>query len=205
MKKINLGVVLIIITLITLTTYIIYDENSKAKDRENIKSFLDEYFALHDKYSMLEKEARDIDKVPDINEYNKYLSEMKNDLSKYILDNKFNDIYDVYKQRLDKQFYGQYIINEYSTKIKGIVEDNFKDSYISVVIDTNFTLDRDERVSFTMDENTGRYEGRVRNLSTNKNYPKLIVLEKIGSEYKIVLHNILDIVLGYKESNMGGI
>ncbi|MDD2495838.1 MAG: hypothetical protein PHS24_05000 [Bacilli bacterium] len=204
MKKINLGVVLIIITLITLTIYIIYDENSKAKDRENIKSFLDEYFAVHDKYSMLEKEARDIDKVPDINEYNRYLSEMKNDLSKYILDSKLNDIYDVYKQRLDKQFYGKYMIDEYSTKVKDIVEYNFQDPYISVVIDTNFTLDRDERVSFTMNENTGRYEGRVKNLSINKNHPKLIVLEKVDSKYKIVMDNVLDIVLGYEDGKMGG-
>lgn len=205
MKKINFGVVLIIITLITLTTYIIYDENSKAKDRENIKSFLDKYFVVCNKYYMLEKEARNIDKVPDVNEYNKYLSEMKRDLSKYILDSKLNDIYDVYKQRLDKQFYGQYMINEYNIEINGIREDNFKDPYISVVLDSDFTINRDERVDFTMDKSTGRYEGRVRNLSTTTKFSNLIVLEKIGSEYKIVMHIMPDIVLGYTKSDMGGI
>lgn len=205
MKKINLGVVLIIITLITLTTYIIYDENSKAKDRENIKSFLDEYFVLCNKYYMLEKEARNIDKVPDVNEYNKYLSELKSDLSKYVLDSKLNDIYNVYKQRLDKQFYGQYMINEYNIEINGVIEDNFKDSYISVVLDSNFTINRDERVNSTIDKDTGRYEGRIRNLSTTTRRINFIVLEKIGSEYKIVMHNMPDIVFGYTEIDMGGI
>jgi hypothetical protein len=205
MKKNNFGVVLIIITLITLTTYIIYDENSKSKDRENIKSLMDKYFVVCNKYYMLEKEARNIDKVSDVNEYNKYLSEMKRDLSKYILDSKLNDIYDVYKQRLDKQFYGQYMINEYNIEINGTIEDNFKDSYITVVLDSNFTINRDERVNFTMDKNTGRYEGRVRNLSKTTKFINFIVLEKIGNEYKIVMHIMPDLVFGYTEIDMGGI
>lgn len=205
MKKINLGVVLILITLITLTTYIIYDENSKAKDRENIKSFLDEYFVVCNKYYMLEKEARNIDKTPDVNEYNTYLSELKSDLSKYVLDSKLNDIYDIYKQRLDKQFCGQYMINDYNIEINGVIEDDFKDSYISVVLDSTFTINRDERVNSTIDKNTGRYEGRVRNLSTTIRSINFIVLEKIGGEFKIVMHIMSDIVLGYTKSDIGGI
>ncbi len=197
MKKINFGIILILLTFIFLTLFIITDEMSKSKDKKNVKEIFKEYLNTYNKYSMLEKEDRNIDKNIDTNEYNKYLSQMKQDLSKYVSDDKLNDIYEIYKQRLDKQFYGKYMLKEYDKQLMDVVEYSFYDSYISVTLDLNMTMNRDERIASTRDEKTNKYDGKVTNVSTTQRIMELIVFKKIGNEYKIVMHNIADLTLNY--------
>jgi hypothetical protein len=197
MKKINFGIVLILLTFIFLTLFIITDEMSKSKDKKNVKEIFKEYLNTYNKYSMLEKEDRNIDKNIDINEYNKYLSQMKQDLSKYVSDDKLNDIYEIYKQRLDKQFYGKYMLKEYDKQLMDVVEYSFYDSYISVTLDLNMTMNRDERITSTRDEKTNKYDGKVTNVSTTQRIMEFVVFKKIGNEYKIVMHNIADLTLNY--------
>jgi len=202
MKRINFGIVLILLTFIFLTLFAISDEMSKAKDKENVKEIFIEYLNTCNKYSMLEEENRNIDKNINTNEYNVYLSQMKQDLSKYVSDDKLNDIYEIFKQRLDKQFYGKYMMKEYDKQLMGIVEYSFNDSYISVTLDLNMTMDRDERVISTRDDKTNRYQGKVTNVSTTQRIIEFMVFKKIGNEYKIVIHNFSDLVLGYTGPNM---
>jgi hypothetical protein len=207
MKKINFGIVLIVIVLVFLTIFVVYDESSKIHEKDNIKETLKGYLDIYNKYSMLKESDRNIDNIIDANQYNDYLQQMKQDLSKYVSNDKIDKIYEQYKQRLDQQFAGLYIMKEYNKKLVNIVEFTFNESYVSIIVDLNMTINRDERAVSTKNEKTSRYEGKVTNLTTTQRVNELIVLKKIGNEYKVIMHNIADLALGYTEPNipMGGI
>lgn len=201
MKKINLGLVLTLLTLICLTMFVISEEKSKAEDIANVEEICKEYFNVYNKYSMLEKDDRNMDKEMNTDRYNTYLSEMKQDLSKYISDEKLDEVYEQYKKRLDQQFYRKYVMKEYNKEFIEIKDYNFNDSYITVVLDVNITMDRDARIVSIFNEETNRHEGTITNVSATQKFMEIIVFEKIGNEYRIILHSMADLVLDYNQPN----
>lgn len=201
MKKINLGLVLTLLTLICLTMFVISEEKSKAEDIANVEEICKEYFNVYNKYSMLEKDDRNMDKEMNTDRYNTYLSEMKQDLSKYISDEKLDEVYEQYKKRLDQQFYRKYVMKEYNKEFIEIKDYNFNDSYITVVLDVNITMDRDARIVSIFNEETNRHEGTITNVSATQKLMEIIVFEKIGNEYRIILHSMADLVLDYNQPN----
>lgn len=204
MKKINLGIVCLIMVIFCLTSYIIYDESVKNDDKENIKKVLTSYMKTYNQFSSFESKYQDINKKIDINYYNDYLKDMKKGLSEYVLEEKQDKIFEIYKKRVDKQYLGNYMYKKYNKEFIDVVEYNFNEDLIYVTFEVEATIDRDERVNAVMNYDSNRYEGIVTNTSTKTKLVELIIFKKVGNEYKIVMHNIADLILGYENPAIGG-
>lgn len=203
MKKINLGVLLIIVTLVILIIYIYNEEKITDIDKKNIEKTYNEYVLINNKYYLLQQENRNINSKLNLNidKYNEYLLKMKNELSEYVLDSRLEDVYSIYKNNLDDQVAGKYLINEYNKEFKSIREYNKNGPYISVVLDVILKINRDERINPVIDNVSNMYNGKITNLSITLKGMEFLVFKKIENKYKIVIHNIFIPVLGIKDDN----
>ncbi len=197
MKKINIGIVLIIFSIIGFVVFIIYSENIKEEDKKYALEFVKEYFEVYNKYSVLDNEERDINKNIDEEKYNNYLLKMKEELSDYIFDSRLDYFFGLYKGRLDNQVKGKYMMHKYVKEIAEVVDYNFDREYINLQIKINIDVEQDRRISPTFNKNTNKYIGMVeyvKGIEKNGEICEIICLKKISNkEYKIVSHGILDL------------
>ncbi len=201
MKKINIGIVLIIITIILFIIFVIVDSNIKKEDMEKAFKFITDYIDFKQKYVLLPEEYRDMEKLMPEEEYEKYLEEVKEKLSKYVLDTQLDYEFKFYKDMLDKQYkggieYKEYQINnldftQYSDSsgnmdnINNIVGDNF-------IIKVRYELrivGRKRKILTTIDADTSRYVGTIEEMGNISNFTGIpIVLKKMrDGKFKVVL------------------
>ncbi len=192
MKKINIGIVLIILVLIILFSYSIAKENEKKQDKENVKDALKSYFQVYNKYSLLEKEDRDINKEIDMKKYNVYLEQMRQDLKDYILTDKASDIYNQYKARLDEQVKSKYMLKNYNKDVVQITNYTCKDDYITLNCNINLNVSRIKRKSPVFNKQTGKYIGDTKKQIGQDSVSETIVFKKVDGDYKVVLHLMED-------------
>ena len=192
MKKINIGIVLILIVGICYFAYAMSKLNERENDRKNIEEFIQEYLEVYNKYSLLPEEDRVLDKEIDEEKYNNYLEEMKEELDKFSIEENKDILYEQYKARLDKQIKGEYMMYEYEKKLSHIARCDFLGNCIRVYFYLNGTVDDDRRVSPTLDEATGRYVGNVKRQKGEDIFLEELVFKKINNEYKIVYQGISD-------------
>jgi len=190
MKRVNLGILAIIITVLVLTTYIVNGEIAKSKDKEKIKEICIEYLKINDKYSVLEEKYRDINNnIPTV-EYEKYLTDMKNELSKYVLVENLEDIYNIYKINLDNQITGKYIVKKYSRQLQDVSRYVIEVPFATINLDLIVNIETEERRNAIKDEKTNKYVGEIsQDISTGRLYDT-IIFKKVDGEYKVVYHNI---------------
>lgn len=186
MKKINFGVVFIAILVIVLFVITTIESTQKIKEKENVTNIIKEYLSLHTKYFMLDEEYRSIDKVIGNDEYNKYLTKIKNEVSKYVLYDRIDYTFNKYKSVLDTQLDGKYIIKNCSKEFLDIKEFSFDGNYIFVLFDEIIKIDKDNRLLGVKSDKTGRYEGQIKSTIYSFISQEYIVLEKIDNEYKVV-------------------
>ena len=196
MKKINIGIILIILTLIGMIFYLIYEENIKAKDRQNIVSFLNEYYKVYNKYCLLYEEDRYINKIIDKSKYDKYKEEIRQELDKYLTtdENLRQKIYNDYDLRLDEQIKGKYIYNTYNMTLA--IEKNeynqmrFCNNYIFVMQKIKLEVNRVSRINDIYNKETLKYEGSVRSEVGTDYVYEYFIITKINGEYRIVVHSM---------------
>ncbi len=196
MKKINIGIILLIIVTVVYIVYFALYEKGMKDDKENVLQFLDEYFEVHNKYSKLEKDDRVLDKEIDEEKYNRYLAEMKQQLSKYALPETLDKLYLDHKNKLDMQKLGAYMDYEYDRKVDKIIYYKAFEDTIFMYLGLNISVDKDSRVTsnynFFFDDEKGRYIGDVKNKKGEDYQLEGIVLKKVGKEYKVLHHMIMD-------------
>ncbi|MDD3303691.1 MAG: hypothetical protein PHP54_02105 [Clostridia bacterium] len=194
MKKINIGIVLIVLVLALLTVYIINEEKTKEQDKEGTLAFVNEYFKVYNKYSVLEKKDRVLDKEIDEVEYNNYINQMNKDLSAYIAPEKQKSLLNQYKTRLDNQIIGKYMMYEYIKDIIRVEQYIFHEDYLSLWLKTKITVDRDNREFPILDKESKKYIGEVKKEKGEEYSYELVTLKKIDKmEYRVVYHEFMDI------------
>ena len=192
MKKINIGIVLILIVGVVYFAYAMSKLNEREQDRKNVEELIQEYLEVYNKYSLLPEEDRVLDKEIDEEKYNNYLAEMKEELDKFSIEENKDILYEQYKSRLDKQVKGEYMMYEYEKKLSHIARCDFLGNCIRVHFYLNVTVDDDRRISPTLDEVTGRYIGNVKRQKGEDIFFEELVFKKINNEYKIVYQGISD-------------
>ncbi len=83
MKKINLGLILAIITIIAITIYSICIYSQRSSEKEEIKKVCEDYISLVNKYSVLPERYQTIGESKKDIDLTQYYEEMKNEVSKY--------------------------------------------------------------------------------------------------------------------------
>ena len=191
MKKINIGIVLIILLALGIVFYLLYEEDVHKKDIQSIRVFLDNYYKVFDKYSMLYEEDRDIDKIIDVSKYNKYKEDMTKELDKYIIQDDFHrkNILDIYNLRIDEQIRGKSMNLKHEKSIYDIFRVFFDGDYIFVVYQVESNVDKIMRLGEIINKDTNKYEGNTIRFSLPEHVYDKVVLKKEKGEYKIVLHN----------------
>ena len=208
MKKINIGIILIIITLISMICYLIHQENVKKQDIENMKVFLEEYYEVYNKYSVLYEEDREIDKIIDKAKYDEYKENMKNDLDKYIINdsNIKQSIYEQYLTRIDEQIKGKYIYNKHDKVLHDISSDIYFDGeYVILRAKIEFNVDKFDRKIEIYNKDIEKYEGEVNRHTGVERTMEYLVLKKENGNYKIVIHSMFDSKTFLFENAAGGV
>lgn len=197
MKKINYGVVLIIILIIFLTLIVFrYNEIDK-KDKKNIQKTCVDYLYLHSRLSMLDEEYRDINKVISDKEYNNYLNKVKYEISQYVVNEKVDYIFEKYKKSLDLQLDGKYILKKYENVFIDIQEFSSDGTYIYVCLNIIKKIEKDNRLLALKNEKNGRYEGDITSTTINDKSLSWLVLKKEDGNYKVFIDNISNINFDY--------
>lgn len=195
MRKINIGIFFMILSIIIFLFYMKIDRKNKKEEFERAKAFVNEYIKLVNKYTLLPKEYRDIDKAMNEEEYNKYLSEMKEELSKYILESQRDYLLETYEKTLEYQYKGRIMYIDYD--VEPVYNVNYKivNGILSIDIEENIKTKVDERQAPTIDSETGRYMGKVKHFEGIGTLPKLFMLKKDeNGEYKVILYLTMPIV-----------
>ncbi len=202
MKKINIGVILTIIVIFIYIVLMLLMKNGQEVDKENVQKVLNGYMQVYNYYSLLDKEDRVLDKEIDEVKYNEYLKEMKVNLSKYVEDECLDNIYEQYKERLDKQVLGAYMFYEYVKEIDSIVDYKIVEDCITILVRFKQTVDRDKRISLVYDERLGRYIGDIKKQKGQDYIIELLAFRKIDNNYKLINHGIIDAYSYGFESNV---
>ena len=210
MKKVNLGIILIILTLAAMVLYIVYEENTKKKDVERINAFLQDYYKVYNKYSLLYEEDRDIDKIIDKSKYDKYKEDMKNELNEYLIDDESlkNKIYDSYIKRIDEQIEGKYIYRKNEKTILEVSDDRklmlelgelpvsiiYNKGYIFVTLKVQIDVDKTSRLTEIYDKEKEKFVGDTKTQTGIDKIIEVLVLKKVNGKFKIAKHVMVDLI-----------
>ena len=192
MKKINVGVIFLIIIIICYISFFVLKGIEQEKDKENIQKFLKEYYGVYNKYSVLPEEDRVLDKEIDKEKYNEYLAQMRRDLDKFLIPENKEELYKIYEERLNKQVNGEYMFYVYNKEIYNIFQYDFSVNCVRVNCMVKVTVDRDKKISPIFDEDTGKYIGTIKKQKGIDYQPEGFILKKVNGEYKIVEPMIAD-------------
>lgn len=193
MKKINIGIVLIVLFLIGIVINLIYVEKQKEEDKVKGLEFVKEYFEVYNKYSVLEKEDRVLDKKIDLVKYNNYTNKMNNELSNYLYEQRKDFILQEYRKRLDNQINGKYMMYEYIKEIIGVDSYQINGEYILMWLNIKVTVDKDNRENPIYDNEEKRYTGKVKKQKGVDSNKEIILIKRVSkNEYKVVYHTIMD-------------
>lgn len=185
------------LTLLRMVLFLIYQENTEKNDIKKIESFLNYYYSVYNKYSLLYEEDRDIDidKIIDKTKYDKYKQDMKSELDGYITTSQTEreKIYDRYIKRIDDQIKGKYIYNKHIKKLQYDDTGMFFDGdYIFIIQKIIFEVEKIDRTAEIYNEKTEKYQGEtVTHIGTEQTY-EYIVLRKENKTYKIIEHMMID-------------
>ena len=187
MKKINIGIVLIILTLISLGIYLVIKSNNEELEKLKIKSVLEDYMKTYDKYLLLDEEDRNINKNISGSKYKtKYLA-IKEEFSKYYKEERKDYLFNEYYDKIEMQIDGQRMIFNFNQEIEDI-DYYFYDNYVTVIYTSKVEYDIEKRENISLiDSETKRHIGKSKREKSVMVAPYRIALfEKIGSEYKLV-------------------
>jgi len=208
LKKINLGIVLIVLSLIGMVGYLVYENNFKeGNNTDKVKIFVNDYLKVYNKYALLYEEDRDIDKIIDKSKYDNYKEEMKKNLDKYLIsdDDLKEKIYASYIKRIDEQIEGKYLYNKeertiYEERKSGIamydmsnplVITYYKD-YMIVYLILKDDVDKVSRTTEIYNKEKSKYEGDTKTQIGTGYIIDHLVLKEVDGELKLVMHSIVN-------------
>ena len=192
LKKINIGLVLAIITILAVVIYCVNLESSRKSAKQDIKKVCEEFIDLSDKYSKLPEEYQNVG--GDLKQVNLdvYYSQLETELKEKMKNDavvKFEK--SVLEEKLKKQLYDlSKITIDVNTEITKISSYKFNGDEVTVTFNTKVTT----KQKYLDDEN------KISEKINETNYEDdSIVLQQIDGKWKIVLAD-----LGYISDIYGG-
>lgn len=188
LKKINIGLVLTIITILAVIIYLVSAENSRKGYKDEIKFACDSYISAINKYSVLPEDAQkigiDSNSVNLDNFYNDMEKELKNvsasessaKIQKLILEDWIK------KDLLDTSN----IMVGYDKKIVKILSYDFDGNQVTVTFNSRVTI-REKYIDINPE--TGE-QGEKSKESSYDNKSETITLEKKDDGWKVVYANL---------------
>ncbi len=197
MKKINIGIILMVITIIAFIVFVIIEDKIEKEDMQRGLEFIQEYYDnIRSKYMMLPEKYRDIENKMPEEEYNNFLKEFKQELSKYVLDEQLETIYNRYKVLLDYQYEGKVVYKKWeASNIQYRTIDlqvtnlsKVEDDLLYAEVSYNLKYICDKRESAIFDKSSGRYIGTItKDYSEIVNSAAILVMKKMkDGDFKIV-------------------
>ena len=192
LKKINIGLVLAIITILAVVIYCVNLESSRKSAKQDIKKVCEEFIDLSDKYSKLPEEYQNVG--GDLKQVNLdvYYSQLETELKEKMKNDAVVKIEkSVLEEKLKKQLYDlSKITIDVNTEITKISSYKFNGDQVTVTFNTKVTT----KQKYLDDEN------KISEKINETNYEDdSIVLQQIDGKWKIVLAD-----LGYISDIYGG-
>lgn len=192
LKKINIGLVLAIITILAVVIYCVNLESSRKSAKQDIKKVCEEFIDLSDKYSKLPEEYQNVG--GDLKQVNLdvYYSQLETELKEKMKNDAVVKIEkSVLEEKLKKQLYDlSKITIDVNTEITKISSYKFNGDEVTVTFNTKVTT----KQKYLDDEN------KISEKINETNYEDdSIVLQQIDGKWKIVLAD-----LGYISDIYGG-
>lgn len=188
LKKINKGLILTILVILGIFVYLFSLESYRSSQKPAIKSACEEYMNVINKYMMLPEGYNSTDKKISTEELNKYMSDIKTDISKYLVNNDgvIKVELDSIKSNFENQINNKEIITSYSRKIVNIAEYSFDDDQVTVKINTF-------------------YEYKVDNNTKSDDIESTVILKKEEGSWKVVHSDLINAQVIKYASPKGGI
>ncbi len=192
LKKINIGLVLAIITILAVVIYCVNLESSRKSAKHDIKKVCEEFIDLSDKYSKLPEEYQNVGGDSKQVNLDVYYSQLETELKEKMKNDAVVKIEkSVLEEKLKKQLYDlSKITIDVNTEITKISSYDFKGDEVTVTFNTKVTT----KQKYLDDEN------KISEKINETNYEDdSIVLQQIDGKWKIVLAD-----LGYISDIYGG-
>lgn len=192
MRKINFGIVSILVLILAFTFFFVIKGVVKKKDIEKAKIFTEDYLNISNSYILLKEEDRDIEKKISKSKYTEYIESMKNELSKYIVESQQEAILSKFEKVIEQQCKGKLMFKKYDVKITSFNKNaDMTDDIITLNYDYTLTIEAVRRKQEIFNNATNRYIGNVENVEMTVNLNSTILVRKEGKDnYKIVYQEL---------------
>lgn len=188
LRKINIGLVLTIITILAIVIYLVNVENSRKGYKEEIKNVCDSYIGIVNKYAILPEDLQQIG----LDSRNINLDNFYNDMEKELRDISVSDPSAKIQKTILEDCVGKdlldtsNIIVSYDKKIVKISSYDFDGNQVTVTFDSKITV-KEKYIEINIE--TGEQSEKVReNVYDCKG--ESITLEKKDDGWKIVYANL---------------
>ena len=187
LKKINLGLLLTIITLLAVTIYSINIEAQRKSSKDEIKKTCEEYIDVVDKYLVLPEDAQVLgEDVKNVN-----LDIFKSDMEKELKEKMISDS----AVKIQKEILTDYAENDllntevittsFDRKITKIKSYSFEGDQVTVSFDAKITI---KQKYYEVNPENGEKQEKVREESRDAK-SDMITLEKKDGKWKVVYSN----------------
>lgn len=188
LKKINIGLLLTIITIIFVVSYCIHVENTRKAAKEDIMNACNSYIDAMDKYAYLPEEYRVIGiKRADVNLDN-YNNELEAELEKHTSTKGVASIEkNILSQIVETQLMDtSSIVVDFDRKISKISAIQFSGNQVTVTFNSRITV---KKKYMDIDLENGEETEKIKEINHDA-ASESITLEKIGNDWKVIYANL---------------
>lgn len=188
LKKINIGLLLTIITIILIVAYCIHVENTRRAAKEDIMNACNSYIDATDKYAYLPEEYQVIGiKKVDVDLAN-YNDELEKELEKHTSTKGVANIEkNILSQIVETQLMDTSgIIVDFNRKIAKISSIQFSGNQVTVVFNSKISVKKKYK---EVNLETGEENEKIREINHDA-VGESITLEKIGNDWKVIYANL---------------
>ena len=200
LKKINIGLLLTIITVVLVVAYCIHVENARKAAKEDIINACNTYIEATDKFAYLPEEYQVIGiKKSDVN-LDDYDNRLEKTLKQYTVNDGVANIEKtVISQIVETQLMdSDGVVVDFDRKIVNFNSFQFSGNQVTVTFNSKIVV---KKKYMSVDPETGEQTEKVGEIRHNAQ-DESIVLEKSGNEWKIVYSNLNYIGGGSSNNNM---
>lgn len=187
-KKINIGLILAIITIISVVIYCINVESDRKKSKEDIKKVCEEFVGVTNRLCLLPEQYQVIGEDGSKTDLNNYFSNMKNEIQNYTATEQIANIQKIILSEVvqNQLLNTATITTDFDRKITKISSYNFDGNQVTVTFKSKITIKQKYN---DMNIETGKTEEKVKEESFDVD-EETITLEHKDGKWKIVSANL---------------
>lgn len=183
LKKINKGLILTIIVLLTLTIYLVGVEKQRKADKQDIEKACNNFIEFVSKYSVLPEEMQELSEQISESKKEEYTKQIKTELEKIMISNEeaVKLQHQAIKTSLDEGYKPTEITSKIDRKITKISSYEFDGNQVTVTFNSKMETTK----KYLNDQNEEQENKNVFESSDDE-----IILQKVDGIWKIVYSNL---------------